>query len=834
MTFTADPPPAHPGRIVLPAEASAPASTEAAHPAITGAPPAADPSTRTLSAPANRRTRLWAARAIWLGLLAFLVGGLGELVLLLQVAPALGGAILVLAMLLGVLAWRARAEGLLPSASAAGQATHIAWRPVLLLRLAGLGWALALDLLALRAYLDSPSEIFGLQGWLWIASMALFLGACARWYPRASREEDLGPPWTRREAAVFAGLLSLALFTHLARLNDIPWRFHFDEGFAYTETMRYYRGPMIPLFTTTWHATSLPSFWFAFAAGLMRLGATGLGGVRLGVALIGALLIVPVYGIARLCWGRLAAALAGFAVAVSAAAVHYSRVSILNITTAFWWAVCFYFLLRGLRSRRPGDFAWAGLAAGTSMYTYYGTRLLPYLLLAFCAYLLVFHFRAMRERLGHFALLGLGFVIGFGPLLGYFQQNPAMWAGRGLSVLNVPAGIPVTWAGWGADWNVLAPLAWRNYLGLSVVSGRDTVYYAPLLLAPEAVLLTLGVALLIRQWRQPGAFLLLLAGLGVVLTGGTLLDADTIPNFAHWTPAFSVIYLALALPLARWAGALRQAPRRLRRLGYSLVALLLVADAGANAYAYLVVYPLRVPPDYSLEALQGRYIESLPPATRMRVVGPSWQPYYGEVAQMIRPQLDGGYLANGARELPLVGDPTSPLAFLFYKDRQDAIPTIQSLYPGGVLAPVQTPDGNEVADSYEVPAAVAWQAYGAHFTVIGGQQGNTRQDGQVALVGQLPAGMTIQYPAKVEWSGTIYLTSTTPVRLTVQGDPGAQVLLAGARIPAGAPIVVQPGWVRYRVESVWPGPRVLHLMVQQNNGPSREADRAHLWPAITD
>src|SRR5207248_4475994 len=132
----------------------------------------------------------------------------------------------------------------------------------------------------------------------------------------------------------------------------------------------------------------------------------------------------PVYGLARLVAGRAAAALAAFVMATSPVAIHYTRVSIINMTTGFCWAVCFYFLLKGMRSRRPGDFVWAGLAAGTSMYTYYGTRLLPYLLLVYVGYLLIFHFRAFRERIGHFALMGIGFLVGFGPLIGYFNQNP--------------------------------------------------------------------------------------------------------------------------------------------------------------------------------------------------------------------------------------------------------------------------------------------------------------------------------------------------------------------------------------------------------------------------
>jgi Dolichyl-phosphate-mannose-protein mannosyltransferase len=321
-------------------------------------------------------------RAVWLGVVAFAVGGGGEALLFSEDARGLGLALLGLGTVLGVIAWRdLRDAPLLETRNREGR--WIAWRRGLAIRVAGIALASCLSVGSVAAYLADPNALFGLQGVLWLAGMCLLLISCARWYPRSGGDAADQAPWTRVEGLVFGGLVALSLVTHLAFLNDIPWRFHFDEAIAFTETMRYYRGPMIPLFTTTWFDTSLPSLWFSIAAGWMRLVGPGLAGVRVGVAFIGAVTVIPVYGLARLAWGRLAAGLAGFAVAVSAAYVHYSRVSIINVTTAFSWAVCFYFLLRGLRSRRPGDFVWAGLAAGTGMYTYYGTRLLPVLLLTY-------------------------------------------------------------------------------------------------------------------------------------------------------------------------------------------------------------------------------------------------------------------------------------------------------------------------------------------------------------------------------------------------------------------------------------------------------------------
>jgi hypothetical protein len=77
--------------------------------------------------------------------------------------------------------------------------------------------------------------------------------------------------------------------------------------------------------------------------------------------------------------------------AFSVSNVHCSRLALNNIVTQFFWATCFFFLLRALRSRRPSDWALAGLSAGLSEYFYYGTRLLPFILAMFMVFLLALH-----------------------------------------------------------------------------------------------------------------------------------------------------------------------------------------------------------------------------------------------------------------------------------------------------------------------------------------------------------------------------------------------------------------------------------------------------------
>src|SRR5438874_235174 len=103
--------------------------------------------------------------------------------------------------------------------------------------------------------------------------------------------------------------------------------------------------------------------------------------------LLGAATVLPLYGLIRGTWGRYAA-IAGTAIlAFSASNIHYSRLALNNITTEFFWAACFFFLIRSLRLRRPLDCALAGLSVGLSEYFYYGTRLLPFVVLLFICYI---------------------------------------------------------------------------------------------------------------------------------------------------------------------------------------------------------------------------------------------------------------------------------------------------------------------------------------------------------------------------------------------------------------------------------------------------------------
>jgi|GEM_PF-1067179 len=760
-----------------------------------------------------------------LGGLAFGVGLLGQFLLLYDGQRRLGVALLVAAMLLGVLAWGRVLKSPQPAPLDTHQNEQVMPPRELGLRLSGITGAILLACGGMAAWLASPDEVFGLQGALWLASMGLFAGSCVGWRVPKTDEGEIEPPWSRAEAAAFAGLVGLSLLTYLTWLNEIPWRFHYDEAIAYMEAMRFYRGPPISVFTTTWYETSLPSLWFALSGALLHLVGTGLDGTRAGVALAGALTVVPVYGLGRLLAGRVAALIAAFALATAPVAIHYSRVSIINSTTPFFWAVCFYFLLKGLRSARPSHFAWAGLAAGLSMYTYYGTRLLPYLLVFFAVYLAVFHSRLFRARLRQIALVPAGFLIGFGPLLAYFMRNPEMWAGRGLSRLNIPPVAPTSWDALAAYWNALAPLARLNFLSLSVIPSADHVYWGAFMLPVEAVLLLLGVAALVWRWRRPDAFLVLAWGASVLFVGGTLIDAPHIPAFAHWTPAFPFFFLAMAVPPALWLKSFGELGRRWRLAGSIVVAAGMLSLAVVNIYTYLVIYPTRVPP--SFEAAQGRLLESLGPKDRVLFVGNSWQPFYTLIGEMMAPDVLAGDLLNPSRSLPLA-DGTHDLTFVFHNDEEQYLPLVQSYYPGGQVGRIQSP-GGPVGLTYKVTAAETTSRHGVLLSLTN-SGGKELWHGLVPRIGALPTDTQVSYPLSARWGGALFVTGTLPLRLTVDGARGPRIWLQGERVGLDTPILVDAGWVPFTLQAEVERPTSVRLLIQEGDATPAEIDTGRLWP----
>jgi len=403
--------------------------------------------------------------------------------------------------------------------------------------------------------------------------------------------------------------------------------------------------------------------------------------------------------------------------AFSVSNVHYSRLALNNIVTQFFWATCFFFLLRALRSRRPSDWALAGLAAGLSEYLYYGTRLLPFILAMFMVFLLAVHWKHARECAGGFLLLAGSYFVGFGPLLLHFIRNPNLYLGRGASLLIWSPHIPISFTDFHRAWKTIWPVLSENLLGISTHTSQDIIFYGPLLLPAESALLVLGVALLLWHWRHPAAFLILASGLGVLLVGGTLVayPNSVPPLINHWTPAFPAFYVALAVPVGAWitAGQSELEPR-LRWILPVTVAIALFVLGWCNLHFYFHRYYAdpeslkskayrSAQRNYEVQTAQSRYSASLGPNYKVFTVGQSSWPYDPVTTRYLVSEQKWTLLTNPATELASISRDDKGVAFLFFPGNEQYQQTTHELFPGGKHGEVTSRRGKHLFYTYVLP-----------------------------------------------------------------------------------------------------------------------------------
>ena len=656
---------------------------------------------------------------VWAGPIVYLIALLGTWLLANESARPWAVLLLVASAVLAVVLW-GRQNWISAFPSDATARTRV--NRSRLFYLFGVTIAMLLVLAADLRYAAAPTETFGLAGILWIAGIALllcsaFFGSHSLWGVSSAPRLPRWPTW---EMALLAVLFVLALLSRVWNLTNFPDNIYPDEIMTGTVATQSYLSPTTPppsVFSTLWSGIDLPALWFWFVAVFLKLGGTSLAMLRLPAALFGAATVVPLYALLRGTWGRYAAIAGSTIMAFSVSNVHYSRLALNNIVTQFFWATCFFFLLRALRSRRPSDWALAGLSAGLSEYFYYGTRLLPFILAVFMVFLLALHWKQARQYAGGFLLLAGSYLVGFGPLLVHFIRNPNLYLGRGASLLIWSPHIPISFADFHRAWKTIWPVLSENLLGISTHTSQDIIFYGPLLLPAESALLVLGVALLLWHWRHPAAFLILASGLGVLLVGGTLVayPNSVPPLINHWTPAFPAFYVALAVPVGAWttAGKSELEPR-LRWILPVTVAIALLVLGWCNLNFYFHRYYAdpeslkskayrSAQRNYEVQTAQSRYSASLGRNYEVFTVGQSPWPYDPVTTRYLVREQKWTLLTNPATELASITRDNKGVAFLFFAGNEQYEQTTHELFPGGKHGEVTSRRGKHLFYTYVLP-----------------------------------------------------------------------------------------------------------------------------------
>jgi hypothetical protein len=492
--------------------------------------------------------------------------------------------------------------------------------------------------------------------------------------------------------------------------------------------------------------------------------------------------------------------------------------------TPFFWTTCFFFLARGLRYRKPLDWVLAGLAGGLGECGYYGTRLLPFILVRFSAFLLIRYPGQARTLLGYVALLALGYLAAFGPLLAYFTTHPDLYFVRGEGAL-IWDHIPRSWSDLQLMWATLKPPLVTNLLAISTIPDNGSFYWAPLLLPAEAALLVLGVALLIRACYEPVPFLLLISGVGTLFVGGTLVAGA--PQLQHWTPAFPAMYAAMALPVGAWLYSLTLSRSRWpRRVGLVGVALGLGLLGWHNIDFYFRQYQA-TRPEFEIRAEQSRWEAALGSNYRVRTVGRSWQDYNADYNRLLIQSQDGAALDDPATELPLAPAYGKGMAFVFFGDEEQYLPAVRALYPGGRGGEVRSHGGIHLFYTYVLTPAQMQADEGVTLDVTPADNVGCHWRGRVDRIGNVPA--QLRTAAHARWSGLLFVPRAGTYRLALVGRAARMRFDMRRGSEVAGPL--SRGWHRIEVEASVPAAQPLHLTLAEAGAPAREVPPAMLWPA---
>lgn len=670
------------------------------------------------------------------------------------------------------------------------------------IRLALIGCALLWNLLALLTlHADWTS---GRGAVLWVISLIFLVLACVGERPeRSNNTSDVTEKGWRLplqiETAIFVLIMVVAVVMRLWRLGDLTPGMHGDEGEAGSDALAIMHGQPAPLFARGWF--NQPNMYYWSLVVFMKIFGTGLVGLRSFVVVCGLVTVVFTYLLGREMFGQRGAIVAGFFMAFQSADLLFSRQEFSNGTTPALFVMAFYFVVRGLRTRRHMDFVWAGFSSGFSLYYFAGGRLVSPVVLMFLGYLAVTRRAFLKAYWTHVVAYVGALTAMIMPFVGYYVAYPIL----GLQYPNDRfiwlhhADLAVKYGS--SDWKVIL---WRQFQAtISILTQGVDVSAMGALSFPiarpiEAVLVVLGLAWAAFRWRDTRFFLLSLWFWTSVIVGGVLtVDAPNLPRIMAMLPALPLIMAALLDHLAgQTSRVMERVPLRAARwsrgtyagyAGAAIVGLAILVAGVQNWYIYV---------DYYLNTHQNPVVTGQ--AAYVQAEGPKYR-YYGMGApiiywthgdnRFINPNADGVDAGDISTYLPLIDDGVNgekAANFLVWPPTYDYLPVLRSYYPEATSRTVPLGDAEHLTDpliGFVVSRSVidAHRVSHARYTDANGRTVRRKEPSLGSAPGDAPP-VGLRYPVRAAWDGDLVAPQYDMYRVEIIGRPGSKLTIDGVPV----------------------------------------------------
>lgn len=409
-------------------------------------------------------------------------------------------------------------------------------------------WARPLFIASLLSYAFSVGLFLlaGESGWVragWLAGIGLLIASQTPW----GAARTLPSRWRRdwRSYGLPMLLLLAAAGLRLYRLGELPQDLHGDMASHGLQALALLAGQVEGIVALGW--ADIPMTGFLPAAAMMRLsGDSGALGLGLASALGGVLSVWGLYVWLNETLGRRVALIGAALLAVSYTHIHFSRIAEYMDPAPFAiWALAM--LAIGLRRRQSLPFLLSGLLLAGASLMYYSGRVILVVAALFLLYLLLVERRLLWANRRGLLWLGLGAVIGLGPMLPFFLMEPAGWLQRSREVwVFNPAVLEHSRHKYGVETvgQIMLEQVRRSLLMFnhSIDSSTQFGFPKPLVDAISGPLVVLGTAYALAHLRRWPAGLLAIALFTVVVMGSILTD-----NPPFWPRLVFVLAPAMGL-----------------------------------------------------------------------------------------------------------------------------------------------------------------------------------------------------------------------------------------------------------------------------------------------
>jgi hypothetical protein len=518
----------------------------------------------------------------------------------------------------------------------------------------------------------------------WAGSIALFLvGAWALTSPgRAIR-------LARWELAALAGLTLLALALRAVAIERIPQNFGGDEGEMGRLAREVLHGTAYAPFATGW--LSHPMLWFFLQALALRSFGDNVFGLRMLSALVGTATIPAMYLFARPLYGRAIALGAAALLAAYHFHIHFSRLGVNNVVDPLAALVVFGTFLYAYRARSAFGFALAGVLMGVAQHFYMGTRLIPVVVGVALLHQLAFDWRRVWELRWQIVLIGLGLLVGIGPLLGFFISHPQDFTARlGMVGIFQTGWFEQQRAGGASALAILGSQVGNSFGAWTFLPDRSAWYdpHIPLLDRVSSVFFLIGAIATLARLRRLEAALLAAWMLGVAVFGGILLVNS--PESPRYVMSAAPICLLVMLGAEQVGKLLAWVAPRAPRLAWRVAGAVLVIGLSLwSVNFYFREYTPRATYGwFNTEAATaiGRYLRSEPEPVYVYFYGPPVMFLANGTIRFEAPGTLGMDVEPNTRveQLPPAPAGLRPI-FIFMPWRIDDLAPVRARYPTGAL-----------------------------------------------------------------------------------------------------------------------------------------------------